>query len=275
MKLGKPQLILIAGGVVLIVLLIMLPRFTAPEKPAETTEHKHDEIDLEAKFNSYTDSVNKALQKNAGFAALLEKFNKEKNQVSGDTLVNWLTVNNQPVMSALYSYETAKAVNTERALEIAGTRLFNASQFAPEGLSKALIGNAIVALDACLKMNPNNLKAKTILGSCYVSGSQDPMKGITLLREVVAQDSNYIEAHLKLAMFAVQSGQNDKAIARFNKILDIDPNFIEAYLYIGEVYASINEKDKAIKNLELFKAKSNDAVVINEVDKYINELKNK
>ena len=79
------------------------------------------------------------------------------------------------------------------------------------------------------------------------------MKGIMLLREVVSKDSTHINAQLNLGLFAVQSGQYDKAIERFERILQMKPEFTEAYLYLGQTYASMGKKDKAIEALEKFK----------------------
>jgi cytochrome c-type biogenesis protein CcmH/NrfG len=41
------------------------------------------------------------------------------------------------------------------------------------------------------------------------------MQGITLLLEVVKQDPNNHAANLNLGMFAMKSGQYDKAVIRF------------------------------------------------------------
>src|SRR6187399_890208 len=54
-------------------------------------------------------------------------------------------------------------------------------------------------------------KARIMEAVALVQG-QDPMRGIMMLREIVEQDPNNAEAHWQLGLFAVQSGQMEKAL---------------------------------------------------------------
>ncbi len=78
----------------------------------------------------------------------------------------------------------------------------------------------------------------------------NPMQGIMMLREIVAKDTNNVEAHYWLGVFAVQSGQYDKAIPRFEKVLRLEPNYINAYMDLGAVYKELGEKEKALTLFE-------------------------
>ena len=95
-----------------------------------------------------------------------------------------------------------------------------------------------------------------------------------LLRKVVGKDSTYIDAQVQLGMFAIQSGQLDKALDRFNKILRIKPDYIQAYIYLGQIYADMGKKQEAIDMLQLYMKKSNDNNINQQVEQFINELKN-
>jgi regulator of sirC expression with transglutaminase-like and TPR domain len=75
-------------------------------------------------------------------------------------------------------------------------------------------------------------------------------------------------------MFAIQSNQLDKALERFNKILKIKPDYIQAYIYLGQIYADMGKKEQAIEMLELYMKKSNDNTINQQVEQFINELKN-
>lgn len=68
-----------------------------------------------------------------------------------------------------------------------------------------------------------------------VQSGSNPMEGIMLLREVLAEDSTNVEALLYLGMFSVQSGQLDKARERFETILTYDPNQLDAHWQLGEL----------------------------------------
>ena len=57
-------------------------------------------------------------------------------------------------------------------------------------------------------------KIKTAV-EIITSGKGSPMKGITLLKEVLEEDENNTEALYYLGVFSIQSGQFDKGIGRF------------------------------------------------------------
>lgn len=78
----------------------------------------------------------------------------------------------------------------------------------------------------------------------------NPMAGITMLRDMVAQDSNNVDAHYQLGVFAVKSGQLDRAIQRFNKVITLEPNYLGAYIDLGGVYQSMNQMDVALEYYE-------------------------
>ena len=78
----------------------------------------------------------------------------------------------------------------------------------------------------------------------------NPMAGITMLRDMVAQDSNNVDAHYQLGVFAVKSGQLDRAIQRFNKVIALEPNYLGAYIDLGGVYQSMNQMDVALNYYE-------------------------
>ena len=75
------------------------------------------------------------------------------------------------------------------------------------------------------------------------------MQGIALLREVVAQDPNNINANLNLGLFSMKSGQFDKAVQRFKIIIAHKPDF-ESYFYLAETYKQLGQKPEAIAAYE-------------------------
>jgi outer membrane protein len=93
-----------------------------------------------------------------------------------------------------------------------------------------------------MAIDPENLYAKTNLATTYVK-SQTPMKGITMLREVLDTNPNYIPAILSLGTLSMQSNQYDKAVLRFQKVLSIDPKNVNAKL--GLAYSFVETKKKA------------------------------
>jgi Tfp pilus assembly protein PilF len=105
-------------------------------------------------------------------------------------------------------------------------------------------------------------------------GTESPMKGITMLREVLEEDPGNVKAHFQLGVFSIRSGQYDKALERFTKVLELEPNNTEVYYFLGHTYASLGNAPNAIENFEKYLNFTTDAEVKKEVNDYIKELKN-
>jgi cytochrome c-type biogenesis protein CcmH/NrfG len=171
----------------------------------------------------------------------------------------------------------AQAENTEEAWMLTATDFLKGARYIQGDQKVTLYKGAIEGFEKALALNPNNLSAKTNLGAAIVESSSflgnQPMKGITLLREVVQKDSNNIEANLQLGLFSVTSRQFDKAIERFNKILRIDSTHIDMYVYLGDTYLTMGDKGKAIESYENYKIRVKDTLIIKDIDQYIKKLK--
>ena len=98
------------------------------------------------------------------------------------------------------------------------------------------------------------------------------MKGVSLLKEVVATDSNNVQAIFTLGMLSIQSSQFEKAQERFEKLIKLEPFNPEYYFYLGEVYAKSGNVAKAIKTYETCKTLVTDKEAKKEIDQIINKL---
>lgn len=174
-------------------------------------------------------------------------------------------------------YNDAVLQNTE-AIWLTAASDFLKQARSPESENKALYyRGAVVCFENVLQLNPENVSAKTNLGTCMVEGSFllgiQPMEGIRLLREAVQQDSANIEAHLQLGIFSVTSRQFEKAIERFEKVLKIDSSRRDVYVYLGDTYLAMGNKSKAIEYYERYKSHLTDTLIQNDIEKYIKKLK--
>jgi Tfp pilus assembly protein PilF len=119
------------------------------------------------------------------------------------------------------------------------------------------------------------VNAKIARASALVQNGTNPMEGIRLLREVLEEDPENTEVHYRLGMFSMQSGQFDKAIARFEKVVSKnDPKYNDAIFFLAQAYAATNRKDEAIILFNRYRKTSTDTAVTNGVDRLINELSN-
>ena len=178
-----------------------------------------------------------------------------------------------------YTYSAALLENSEKSLTFAAQQLVDnlTNQEAPPAFLKWIAGNAKVLLDKALIMNPNNDSAKINLGACYLFGniSDNPMKGILKIKEIVDKNPHNIYGQMILALGGKKSGQNQKAIERFLIILKDQPNNMEALINVAECYELTNQKDLALEYYE--KAKKANQMNIpglnGAIDKRIQQLK--
>jgi tetratricopeptide (TPR) repeat protein len=190
---------------------------------------------------------------------------------------------NQPAPSAFYYQAIAQKENTFENWMNAGNHFNDAYKAAADtSVQPAFVENAIGAYKNAVKLKPDNLDAKTGLGIAYVNQTSmgitdpnggSPMQGISLLLDVVKQDPNNRSANLNLGLFAMKSGQFEKAIARFKNMIaqkdELEPNF-----YLAESYKQLGMKKEAVAAYQKCKTMVAEPVVRQKIDLYIKELQN-
>jgi tetratricopeptide (TPR) repeat protein len=197
-----------------------------------------------------------------------------KNTVALDSLVAFWDNNKQPDMAAYYTEKIAAVKNTGDAWIKAGERYYFSVRFVRDSMEvPVLYQQAMRCFEKGLEKDPANIEAKIKYASCFVEGTTDPMKGITLLKEVEKVDSNNINLQLAFAQFSTTSGQIDKAIMRLEKVIRINPEYLEAYLYLADAYEQTGNKPKTIETLEKYAARVPDQDARKEIKSYIDKLK--
>lgn len=107
-----------------------------------------------------------------------------------------------------------------------------------------------------------------------VNGAE-PMKGIMMLRGILEEHPDNTRAIKQMGLFAMQSGQFDKAVLRFERGRELDPNDDELLFYLGLAKAGTGDNEGALILLEEYKTLIDDDSAIEEVERYIQELKTK
>lgn len=217
----------------------------------------------------------------ASLAADIDKLEKELKNAEGTQAIalqkkiaqKWDDVN-QPAAAA-FAYEAiALADPNYQNWIIAGDRFTDGYQnFRDTTATAGLLNKAMNAYNKALEIKPESLDAKTGLGVAYVSGTQEPMKGITLLLGVVKEDPKNMKANMNLGMFSMKSGQFEKAVDRFKTVISISPT-PEAWFYLGTSYENLGMKPEAILAYQKSKELAADANLSDFVDRKIKELNN-
>lgn len=122
-----------------------------------------------------------------------------------------------------------------------------------------------------LSQDPNNLLVKSNLAMTYVD-TQTPMKGITLLREVIEQDPTFVPALFDLGVLSIKSNQFGKASERFAQILKLQPNNYKAELNLGFCLAQLEKKSEAVEHLKRVEKLSKDSEEIKAAKELLAEM---
>lgn len=268
------QWIILIAGLILFVLLFFANR--KPVKSAQKTEENkqassavipYSEI-AEKKLSALTQSE-KSQWKEMEFSA-----NSSEDASKFDSLIHFWDLKREPGMSSWFS--SLKAAKSKKATDWfrAGERFYYGVRFIKNPVEvKPMYNEAIRCIESGLKLDSGNIDAKVLLAGCWVEGSDDPMKGIGMLREIEKTDSNNINLQLSFAAFSAKSAQWEKAIARYKKVIRINPDYLEAYLYLADAYEKMGNKNSTIESLVIYRDKVKDPEVKKEINVYIENLK--
>lgn len=279
-KLNKQQYVAVAAAILIIVLLLLLPRKVLDKK--DIVKDQLEEIDGSHSHDFTIKSLIQSVPKDNLRNQIRSEYNEyiENSKVSIlDTLYYLSYTNNFPELAALFYEEKALKLKSEESWLLSGDAFFNAFRYTQHQEFKTLLINkAIDAYSEVLKINNKNLNAKTGLGVCYVDGSsylgEPPMRGITLLLEVVKEDSTNLSALTNLGYFSIQSGQYEKAKQRFEQILKIQPKFAEAHLYLTDISLAMGDTTNAVEHIEKYKSMIENPATKQQLDEYIKKLLN-
>lgn len=100
-----------------------------------------------------------------------------------------------------------------------------------------------------LDKDPDNLFLKNRLAMTLIA-SENPMSGINMLREVIAQDPENRQGLLSLGLLAIQSGQFERAKERFETLMSLDSTDYESKLYLAVTMIETNKPVQARLLLE-------------------------
>ena len=176
---------------------------------------------------------------------------------------------------AWYSAEAARLENSEKSLTFAAHLFLNNLRTEEQPLAKQW--KALQAKDLferSLKVNGANDSAKIGLGAVYLYGgiTNNPMEGLSRIREVVDKDSANVYGQMTLGHASMYSGQLNKAIERFTRVVQLQPDNLEAIISLADAYERKDDRKSAVvwyrKSLPLISIPE----LRSEVEKRVQEL---
>ena len=195
---------------------------------------------------------------------------KEKKRIFADSIVKYYTQFHQYDSVAKYSGEIAILQPTEKNLISAADAYMQASDLVSINDKPAYMDKSRFYYQKALDLNAKNLDTKSKLAMTYVTTST-PMKGISLLREVVKEDPTNETALFNLGYLSMQSGQYEKAADRFETLIKVNPEHASGTFYLGLSYQQLGNKAKANQYFKKAKGLDNDPEFQAIVDSYLKE----
>jgi len=194
-------------------------------------------------------------------SALLEELSNE-----------WLELG-QPSIAADYLRQLADAEPGYESYMRAGSALASLIDFEPNDQVRVnVVYGARYCFEKALEHKPGDIDARVGLASVLV-GSNSPMEGITMLRQIESENPGNVKVNLELGKFSVMSGQFDKAIERFGAVLQKDSLNLQAQYMMAQAYLGMKDTVGAIRTLEKAKSLTTDSLIVGQVQREINNLK--
>lgn len=75
------------------------------------------------------------------------------------------------------------------------------------------------------------------------------MKGILQMRALADKYPDNADLQWNMGLFSMQSGQYEKAVARFEKVISLDANRLNAYMQMARSYSALQDTSSAQKVL--------------------------
>ena len=267
----KTRILLLAGSVIVIALIFMLPKVvvdndnTLAQKPSDSTS---------ASMPDHVDAPADVLKKITAFRLQFQVgTSNEKNAIFADSLANLYQKAGKFDSAAWFSEESSKFFNTTESWIKAGDEYYQAYSFALDQTKQSRFAEKTREYyQKALNVNPRNLDIKTKMAMTYLS-SGSPMQGITMLREVLAEDPKNEPALFNMGMLSIQSGQYDRAVERLSELIKINPNHTQGHLLLGIAWMNTGEKARARGEFLKVKEMDKDPAVLATVDSYLKDLK--
>lgn len=271
----KAQIIAIAVALAATGILYSLPKVIVSDDGKQQAGAKPADGTPAATEPSHAQALNDAQQQAAKKLTnlYLTAAGKEKKRIFADSLADLYRSAMLFDSVALYRQAAVGLETNAATLMNAADACYDAFFFATDqAKAKGFGEKARGYYRQVLDLDPKRLDAKAKMAMTYVN-SESPMQAVLLLREVLATDPKNEQAQFNLGLLSIKSGQYDKAQARFEEILKNNPDNLQAKLYLGISYAEQGDKDNARRLLQQAKEATQDAMVQNAADEYLEKLK--
>ena len=253
----------------------MLPRYVVDNTNKEVSTESGDSPETES-----SDSHDHTFEIPIGLQIKISEFyesfnsaeNREKRLIFADSLAN--AYKSVGKLDSLAKYIEIKAIENpsiENYL-LTGDGYYEAFNFAVDQSRRNYLANkAQEYYSRILEEDPNLLDVKAKMAMTYVAGN-NPMQGVSMLRQVLEQDADNQMAIYNLGMLSITSGQYEKALEHFGRLSDLDPQSKEAYFYIGYCLFELGKFEEAKSNFQKVLSLGNEGDLARASEDYLKRI---
>lgn len=268
----RQQIIIIVLAVLSVAGLYSLPRIVV--------NNKEDEPQGFADASTESTGINHSAEIPSEVLPLVDKWKSEllagtmmtDNEAALDSLMRVFQSVNKYDSAAHYAGRYAQTYPEADHWRKAGNAYFEAFNFAvDEAKTQELASQATRFYNKILEAGVNDLGVKNNLAMMLVN-TTNPMRGIMMLREILAEDPENEKALYNMGIMSVWSRQFEKALERFEKLVSIYPNHLEGNFYLGLSYFETGHLEKAKAQLEKLKQMDSNEAVLQAVDEYLGRI---
>ena len=121
-------------------------------------------------------------------------------------------------------------------------------------IALSLLLTVFIFYTSCVRPNKHSTKHELSITEqiqVAISNIQDAdnaesqMKGILQMRSLSEKYPENADLHWNMGLFSIQSGQYEKAIARFEKVINIDAQRLDAYMQLAISYLALQDTSSA------------------------------
>ena len=74
---------------------------------------------------------------------------------------------------------------------------------------------------------------------------EDQMKGVLKMRALAESNPENADLQAQMGLFSMQTGQYEKAVARFEKVISLDDKRVNAYMQLAVSYSALQDTSNA------------------------------
>lgn len=266
---SRNQWLLIISAVMLTVLLMFFPKGVIQKKNTNTANRdqiQQKEEKQEASSSTHQVQIPKELK--TSIDSIKNVYHKT-NDIKFLEKIGDLYFEATAFDSASYYYENVSKQKNSLAVKIKLSEAYYSWFSITEGRDAQVAQKCVQILEEIVTISPDNLEAKSKLGYVTTLTSEAPMKGVKILKEVLAKNPNFRTALFDLGLLDIRSGQIEKAQEKFEKLLKIDYNDQLSRFYLAVCYKEKKDLTKTKELVEIIAKSDANPVVVSEAKKLL------